>query len=87
MQNLPSLGIVFVALAGIFIGIALRDYLNAEGKMTIARKVWLRMAFIFICVGIGLYFLQIVLHSLTETRRHCKPESNFYKRSITIKPV
>ena len=62
MQNLPSLGIVFVALAGIFIGVAFRDYLNAEGKMTIARKVWLRMAFIFICVGIGLYFLQIFLH-------------------------
>jgi hypothetical protein len=32
--------------------------LKVERKMTIARKVWLRMAFIFAGVGIGLYFLQ-----------------------------
>ena len=61
MPNLPSLGSVFVALAGIFIGIALRDYLNAEGKMTIARKVWLRIALIFAGVGIGLCLIQILI--------------------------
>ena len=58
MQFFPSLPIVFVAIAIIFIGVTFRDYLKAEGKMTIARKVWLRMAFIFASVGIGLYFLQ-----------------------------
>ena len=57
-QNL-NLGIVFVAIAVIFIGVTFRDYLKAEGKMTIARKIWIRMAFIFAAVGIGLYFLQI----------------------------
>lgn len=61
MQGPSSIGIVFVAIAVIFIGIALRDYLNAEGKMTIARKLWIRMAFIFTAVGIGLFFAQILL--------------------------
>ncbi len=55
----PSLGIVFVAIAVIFLAAALRDYLKAEGKLTIARKIWIRMAFIFVGVGIGLYLVQI----------------------------
>ena len=59
MQGPSSLSIVFVAIAVIFIGVALRDYLMAEGKMTITRKIWLRMAFIFAGVGIGLFFAQI----------------------------
>ena len=58
MQSLPSLGIVFVAIAVVFLGVAFWDYLKVEGKMTIARKIWLRMAFIFAGVGIALYFLQ-----------------------------
>ena len=57
MQILPSLGIVFVALAVIFLGVTFRDYLKAEGKMSIARKIWIRMSFIFAAVGIGLYFV------------------------------
>ncbi len=61
MQGPSSIGIVFVAIAVIFIGVAFRDYLNAEGKMTIARKIWLRMAFIFAGVGIGLFLAQIFL--------------------------
>jgi hypothetical protein len=59
MQNPFSIGIVFVAIAVIFIGLALRDYLNTEGKMTIGRKIWIRMAFIFAGIGAGLYFFQI----------------------------
>ena len=39
MHSPPSLGIVFVALAVVFLGAALRDYLKAEGKLTIAR-IW-----------------------------------------------
>jgi hypothetical protein len=50
---------VFIAIAVIFLGIAFHDYLKAQGQLTIARKVWLRIAFIFAGVGIGLYFLQI----------------------------
>jgi hypothetical protein len=39
----------------VFLGISFRDYLKTEGKLTIARKIWIRMAFIFAGVGIGLY--------------------------------
>jgi hypothetical protein len=59
MQDPSSIGIIFFAIAVIFIGVAFRNYLNVEGKMTIARKIWLRMAFVFAIVGIGLYFLQL----------------------------
>ena len=59
MHFFPSLSIVFVAIAVIFIGVTFRDYLKSEGKMTIARKIWIRMAFIFASVGIGLYFVRV----------------------------
>ena len=58
MQGPSSIGIVFIAIAVIFIGVVLRDYLNAEGKLTIGRKIWIRMVFIFAGVGIGLFFAQ-----------------------------
>jgi len=59
MEGLPSLGAVFVALAVIFLGIAVQDYLKAEGKMTAARQAWLRVAFIFAGVSIGLYVMRV----------------------------
>jgi hypothetical protein len=59
MHFFPSLSIVFVAIALIFIGAAFRDYLKTEGKMTIARKIWIRMAFIFSVIGIGLNFVRV----------------------------
>lgn len=58
MLPLPCLSTVFVAIAVIFLGVTLQDYLRAEDKLTIARKVWIRMAFIFAGVAIGLYFVQ-----------------------------
>ena len=61
MQGPSSLSIVFVAIAVIFIGVVFRDYLITEGKMTVARKIWIRMAIIFAAVGIGLFFVQIFL--------------------------
>ncbi len=61
MEILPSLGIVFVAISVIFLSVVFGDYLRSEGKMTIARRIWLRMALIFACVAIGLYFLQTFL--------------------------
>jgi hypothetical protein len=61
MQTLPSLSVVFIAISIIFLGVAFRDYLKTEGKLTIARKIWIRMALIFAGVGLGLYFVQIVL--------------------------
>ena len=61
MLGPSSLSIIFVAIAVIFIGVVMRDYLITENKMTIARKIWIRMAFIFAVVGIGLFFVQIFL--------------------------
>ena len=61
MQGPSSLSIVFVAIDVIFIGVVFRDYLITEGKMTVARKIWIRMAIIFAAVGIGLFFVQIFL--------------------------
>jgi len=61
IQGPASIGLIFVALAVVFVGIALRDYLREEGKLSIARKTWLRIAFIFAGVGIGLLFVQTFL--------------------------
>lgn len=58
MQSLPLLGPVFVALAVIFLSMTVRDYLKAEGKMSLSRQAWLRVAFIFAWVGIGVYVVQ-----------------------------
>jgi hypothetical protein len=52
--------LVFVALAIIFVALALRDYLRGEGQLTPARQTWLRVAFIFAGVGIGLYLLRLL---------------------------
>jgi hypothetical protein len=59
MEFFPSFSIVFVAIAVIFIGVTFRDYLKAEEKLTIARKIWIRMVFIFAGVGIGLCLMKI----------------------------
>jgi hypothetical protein len=59
MLGPSSISIVFVAIAVIFVGVALRDYLKVEGMMTIAPIIWIRMAIIFAAVGIGLFFVQI----------------------------
>ena len=65
MFDIPSrltpstIAVVFVAIAIFFLGAVLRDFLKAEGKLTIARKVWLRLALIFAGVVVGLYFFQM----------------------------
>lgn len=55
MQTITSLGQVFIAIAVIFLGVAVRDYLKAEGKLTAARQTGLRITFIFAGIGIALY--------------------------------
>ena len=61
MNSPLFLGIIFIAIAVVFLGISFRDYLKTEGKLTIARKIWFRMAFIFAGVGIGLYLVHTFL--------------------------
>jgi hypothetical protein len=58
MANFPSLGPIFVVLAVIFLGLVVQDYLKAEKKLSPSRQAWLRIAFIFASVGIGLYMVQ-----------------------------
>jgi hypothetical protein len=59
--NVPAIAIVFAALAAIFVGATLRDYLAAEGKLTPTRKTWLRIGFIFAGISIGLFVWHAVL--------------------------
>jgi hypothetical protein len=56
----PIIPLIFVAIAVIFLAAALRDYLTAEGKLSPARKTWIRVAVIFAGVAIGLYIVQVV---------------------------
>jgi putative copper export protein len=51
-------GILFIGISLIFVVLVVRDYLKSGGKMTISRRVWLRLALIFAAVGIGLSFLE-----------------------------
>lgn len=55
LGTVPPVAIVFVALAIIFLGAAFRDFLIQEGKLTPARTTWIRVAFIFSGIGIGLF--------------------------------
>jgi len=53
--NVPGVAIVLVALGVVFAVLAVQDFLREEGKLTAARKTWLRMALIFSAVSIGLF--------------------------------
>ena len=59
MPPTAALGLFFVALAVIFVGVTVQNYLQAEGKLTPARQTWLRIAFIFAGIGIILYVVQL----------------------------
>ncbi len=60
-MTMTSIAVVFLAIAIIFLAIVLRDYLKAEDKLNIARKIWLRMTFIFAAVALGLYLLNLFI--------------------------
>jgi len=54
------IGLLFIGLAVVFISITVSDLLKTSGRVSIARKVWIRMAFIFAAVGIGLNLIQMI---------------------------
>jgi len=62
MAIIPFVSSVFFAISVIFLIISFRDYVKNGRTMTIARRIWLRMALIFAIVGIGLYILRTYLH-------------------------
>ena len=60
LLNIAMLGPVFLALAIIFLALAMQDYWKQESKLTPARKTWVRIAMIFSAVSIGLYILNMI---------------------------
>jgi hypothetical protein len=54
---MPAVPLVFVAVAVVFVVVALQNYLKSEGKLSPARKTWLRIALIFSLIGIGLFIV------------------------------
>ena len=59
MLTTPAVSLVLVAVAVIFVALAFRDYLASEGKLSPARKAWLRIALVFAIVGIGLFVVNV----------------------------
>jgi hypothetical protein len=51
-----NIGFIFIALSVIFLGAALKNYLQSKSELTPARQTWIRIAFIFAAVGIILSF-------------------------------
>ena len=60
-SEMLSLETVFLALAIIFVSLALRDYLKDEGKLTPARNTWLMIAMIFSAVSVLQYVFNRLL--------------------------
>jgi hypothetical protein len=57
VPTMPAVPLVFVAVAVVFVVVALQNYLKSEGKLSPARKTWLRIALIFSLIGIGLFIV------------------------------
>jgi multisubunit Na+/H+ antiporter MnhB subunit len=55
MGTSALIGLVFLAIAGIFFVIALRDSVRSNGR--VARRVRFRLGIIYAIVGIGLQFV------------------------------
>jgi hypothetical protein len=54
-----SISFIFLAIAAIFVVAAFRDALKSENRSPIARKIWIRMAFIFCAVSMALYLFDL----------------------------
>jgi hypothetical protein len=53
------IGLIFIALAAIFLAVSVRNYSRTKGKSNPARQTWLRVSFIFAAVGIVLALMHI----------------------------
>jgi hypothetical protein len=61
MQGTAPVSLIFLALAIIFVGLSLQNYLRDEAKLTPMRQTWLRVAFIFAGISVGLYVFQVLM--------------------------
>ena len=62
IQIISGVCAAFLAISIFFLLVSFTDCLKHGSKMTIARRIWLRMALIFALVGIGLYVLHRYQH-------------------------
>ena len=53
--------LVLIAIAVIFLATVVQNYLKDDGKLTPARKAWLRIVFIFLGIGIVLFIIRRLL--------------------------
>ncbi len=49
--------IIFMIVAVILFMAAMWDYFKSKGEKSIARRIWLKMAFIFAAVAVVLFFV------------------------------
>ena len=57
LEIMPMVGLLFIAIAILFMILSIVQYAKTGSERAIARKVRLRLAFIFALVGIGLNLL------------------------------
>jgi hypothetical protein len=60
MSAIQFVPIVLVAVGVIFLGVTFGNFLRAEGKLTPARKTWLRISWIFCGIAIAVAAWQSV---------------------------
>lgn len=61
MASPARIGVFFLALAVVFLAAAFRDYQRTDGRPSLARQTWLRIAIIFALVGLGLQLVHVFL--------------------------
>jgi hypothetical protein len=60
MEIMLIVGFVFFGLSCVFLGLTWREYRRKQG-MTITARTRLRLAAIFLAVGLGLWFLHVLI--------------------------
>jgi hypothetical protein len=61
MQIITFIAILFITISLTFLALSFFNEVKNGSNMTIARRIWLRMALVFAAVGSGLYFLHTFL--------------------------
>jgi hypothetical protein len=59
-KTVKTSGLMFVALAVLLVSATVQNYLRTEGKLTLARHAWLRIAFIFASFDVSLWGLPVL---------------------------
>jgi len=49
--------IIFIVIAVILVIASIVDYVKTKGKKTIARRIWIQLAFVFGAIAVVLFFV------------------------------